>query len=299
MPRATSIDAWFAAGSAGILSVVIPAHNEAETLDDTVAMLATALETAHIAHEIVVVNDNSTDGSADVLAALAARYATLRVIDNTPPNGFGLAVRAGLDACRGDAIAIVMADGSDDPTDLIKCYNKLNEGYDCVFGSRFIVGSRVIDYPRHKLIINRLANTFIQVLFHQRFNDFTNAFKIYRREVIAGAQPLLSHHFNLTVELPLKALIRGYNFAIVPISWQNRKHGVSKLRIREMGSRYLFIVLYCFLEERLSRGDYKRREGILSRQPAGEDRPTDLSGHDQGAIGVRAGLPAAERRTRS
>ena len=105
-------------------------------------MLTTALESAHIAHEIVVVNDNSTDGSSDVLAALAARYGTLRVIDNAPPNGFGFAVRAGLDACRGDAIAIVMADGSDDPADLIKYYNKLKEGYDCVFGSRFIVGSR-------------------------------------------------------------------------------------------------------------------------------------------------------------
>ena len=259
MLQATSTGAWLAAGTAGILSVVIPAHNEAETLDATVSMLTTALETAHIAHEIVVVNDNSTDGSGDVLAALAARYGTLRVIDNAPPNGFGFAVRAGLDACRGDAIAIVMADGSDDPADLIKYYNKLNEGYDCVFGSRFIVGSRVIDYPIHKLILNRLANTFIQVLFRQRFNDFTNAFKIYRREVIAGVQPLLSYHFNLTVELPLKALIRGYNFAVVPISWQNRKHGISKLRIREMGSRYLFIVLYCFIEKQLSRGDYRRR----------------------------------------
>jgi len=259
MLRATSIDAWLAAGTAGILSVVIPAHNEAETLDATVSMLTTALETAHIAHEIVVVNDNSTDGSGDVLAALAKRYSTLRSIDNPPPHGFGFAVRAGLDACRGDTIAIVMADGSDNPEDLIKYHNKLNEGYDCVFGSRFIVGSRVIDYPIHKLILNRLANTFIRLLFRQRFNDFTNAFKLYRREVIAGLQPLLSYHFNLTVELPLKALIRGYSFAIVPISWQNRKHGISKLRIREMGSRYLFIVLYCFLEKQLSRGDYKRR----------------------------------------
>jgi dolichol-phosphate mannosyltransferase len=255
--RAT--DAWLAAGTAGLLSVVIPAHNEAETLDATISMLIRTLEAAHIAHEIVVVNDNSTDGSGDILAALAARYATLRAIDNAPPNGFGFAVRAGLDACRGDAIAIVMADGSDDPADLIKYYNKLNEGYDCVFGSRFIVGSRVSDYPIHKLVLNRLASTFIQVLFRQRFNDFTNAFKIYRREVIAGVQPLLSHHFNLTVELPLKALIRGYSFAIVPISWKNRKHGISKLRIQEMGSRYLFVVLYCFLEKQLSRVDFRRR----------------------------------------
>jgi dolichol-phosphate mannosyltransferase len=259
MPAATSTDAWLAAGSPGILSVVIPAHNEAETLDSTVSVLTTVLETAQIAHEIVVVNDHSTDGTSDVLAALAGRYDTVRTIPNASPNGFGFSVRAGLDACRGDAIALVMADGSDDPADLIKCYNKLNEGYDCVFGSRFIAGSRVIGYPIHKLILNRLANGLIRVLFRQRFNDFTNAFKIYRREVIAGVQPLLSPHFNLTAELPLKAIIRGYSFAIVPISWRNRKHGISKLRIREMGSRYLFIVLYCLLEKQLSRGDYRRR----------------------------------------
>ena len=261
MLQGRSTGDWLAAGTAGILSVVIPAHNEAETLDATVSMLTTALETAHIAHEIVVVNDNSTDGTDDVLVALARRYGTVRVVDNAAPNGFGFAVRAGLDACHGDAIAIVMADGSDDPADLITYHNKLKEGYDCVFGSRFIRGGRVIDYPIHKLILNRLANTFIQVLFRQRFNDFTNAFKIYRREVIAGLQPLLSYHFNLTVELPLKALIRGYSFAVIPISWENRKHGISKLKIREMGSRYLFIVLYCFIEKQLSRGDYRRRSG--------------------------------------
>ena len=259
MAQAPSTDAWVAAGALGVLSVVIPAHNEAESLEATVATLVTALETAGIKHEILIVNDNSADNSSVVLADLAGRFVTVRSIDNRPPNGFGFAVRAGLDAFRGDVVAIVMADGSDAPEDLIKCYRLLGEGYDCVFGSRFIAGSQVIDYPIHKLILNRLANLFIRILFQQRFNDFTNAFKIYRREVIAGLQPILSHHFNLTVELPLKALIRGYSFAVVPISWQNRKAGISKLNIREMGSRYLFIILYCFIEKQLSRGDYRRR----------------------------------------
>jgi dolichol-phosphate mannosyltransferase len=259
MAQAPSTDAWVAAGAPGLLSVVIPAHNEAESLEATVATLVTALETAGIKHEILIVNDNSTDNSSVVLSDLAGRFATVRSIDNRPPNGFGFAVRAGLDAFRGDVVAIVMADGSDAPEDLIKCYRLLGEGYDCVFGSRFIAGGRVIDYPIHKLILNRMANTFIRILFRQSFNDFTNAFKIYRREVIAGLQPILSHHFNLTVELPLKALIRGYSFAVVPISWQNRKAGISKLNIREMGSRYLFIILYCFIEKQLSRGDYRRR----------------------------------------
>lgn len=259
MAQAASTDGWVAAGAPGVLSVVIPAHNEAESIEETVATLVAALDEAGISHEILIVNDNSTDNSSAVIAALAGRYATVRSIDNTPPNGFGFAVRAGLDAFRGDVVAIVMADGSDAPADLVKCYRLLGQGYDCVFGSRFIAGGQVHDYPIHKLILNRLANTFIRILFRQRFNDFTNAFKMYRREVIAGLQPLLSHHFNLTVELPLKAIIRGYRFAVVPISWQNRKAGVSKLRLREMGSRYLFIVLYCFIEKQLSRGDYRRR----------------------------------------
>jgi dolichol-phosphate mannosyltransferase len=155
-------------------------------------------------------------------------------------------------------VAVVMADGSDSPEDLLKYYRKVQEGYDCVFGSRFIQGGSVVDYPRHKLLLNRMANGFIRLLFGLNFNDITNAFKCYRREVINGIQPLISPHFNLTVEMPLKALVRGYSYAVVPITWTNRAAGVSKLKIKEMGSRYLFIVLYLWLEKHLARGDYHR-----------------------------------------
>ena len=249
---------WVTAGVANLFSIVIPARNESKNLKVVVPALLTALDSAGINHEILVVNDGSTDDTRDVLVELAACYANVRFIDNPPPNGFGLAVRSGLANFRGHAVAIVMADGSDDPADLVKYYAKLQEGYDCVFGSRFIVGSKLIDYPTHKLIINRLASLFIRVLFQLRYNDVTNAFKCYRRIVIAGVEPILSHHFNLTVELPLKAIIRGYSFAVIPISWTNRTSGFSKLKIHEMGSRYLFIVLYCFFERLLSRGDYRR-----------------------------------------
>lgn len=260
---------WVAEGIPGLCSVVIPAHNEAESLAAHVPTLVATLQAAGIEHEILVVNDNSSDATREVLAKLSAQYPSVRFIDNAPPNGFGLAVRAGLENFRGEAVAIVMADNSDDPADIVKYHAKLREGYDCVFGSRFMAGSRLIDYPTHKLILNRLANLFISALFQLRYNDTTNAFKCYRRTVIAGLQPLLSHHFNLTVELPLKAIIRGYNFAVIPISWTNRTSGISKLRIREMGSRYLFIVLYCFIERLLSRGDYRRR-------PAAEGQATSV-----------------------
>jgi dolichol-phosphate mannosyltransferase len=179
-------------------------------------------------------------------------------VQNPGPHGFGRAITLGLDAMTGDAAVIFMADESDDCRDVVRYWEKLNEGYDCVFGSRFMKGGGTIDYPPIKLFMNRLANSFVRCLFRHGLNDTTNAFKAYRREVIDGIRPILSPHFNITVELPLKAIVRGYNFAVIPITWRNRRHGVAKLKIKEMGSRYLFIVLYVWLEKYFSRGDYKK-----------------------------------------
>lgn len=241
------------------LSVVVPARDEEGSIAETVNDIATALAREAIAFEIVVVDDGSTDRTAACIRQLMEHRPEVRLVSNTGRHGFGIAIRAGLAQATGDALAIMMADGSDSPQDLVQYYRKLQEGYDCAFGSRFIRGSRIVDYPVHKLAINRLANWFIRVLFGLRYNDITNAFKCYRRPAIEGMQPLLSPHFNLTVEMPLKAIVRGYSYAVVPISWTNRKSGISKLKIKEMGSRYLFIVLYVWLEHHLSRGDYLRQ----------------------------------------
>ena len=242
------------------LSVVIPAYNEEGTVAETVNEIVSTLDAERIEHEVIVVDDSSTDGTAAVVERIAAEHPQVRCLPSPYENGFGFAVRAGLETFEGDAVAIVMADGSDSPRDLVSYQRLLEEGYECAFGSRFVHGSKVSDYPRSKLIMNRIVNWGIRALFRHGYNDTTNAFKAYRREVIENVQPFLSHHFNLTVELPLKAVVRGYSYGIVPISWANRKAGVSKLRLNEMGSRYLFIVLYVFLEHHLSRGDY-RREG--------------------------------------
>lgn len=242
------------------LSVVIPARDEEGSIAPTIADVAEALTTDRIPFEIVVVDDGSTDGTPARVRQSIERYPSVRLVSNPGPHGFGLAVRAGLAQAAGEAIAVMMADGSDSPEDLVRYYRKIEEGYDCAFGSRFIKGSRIVDYPLHKLAINRMANRFIALLFRLRYNDITNAFKCYKRSAIDGMQPLISPHFNLTVEMPLKAIVRGYSYAVVPISWTNRKSGISKLKIKEMGSRYLFIVLYLWLERHLSRGDYLRRQ---------------------------------------
>ena len=241
------------------LSIVIPAYNEEESITETIDQIEEAFSKVNIDHEIYVVNDNSKDNTLQVLEQLTKKYPALTYGTNLCPNGFGYAVRYGLERYSGDCVAVMMADLSDSPYDLIRYYTTMVEGnYDCVFGSRFIKGGKVIDYPFVKKVINRIANFIIKVTMRIKYNDTTNAFKLYKREVIDGVKPILSPHFNLTIELPLKAIIRGYSYTVVPNSWTNRKYGVSKLKIKEMGSRYFFILVYCFVEKYFSRGDFKR-----------------------------------------
>ena len=244
------------------LSAIIPAHNEEGSIAETVRGLYATLEEEKIDYEILVVNDHSSDHTEAILLELETHIPKLRHINNPPPNGFGYAVRCGLDNFSGDCVAVVMADASDLRSDLVKFYRKMIQGnYDAVFGSRFMTGGKTVDYPWLKLVINRIANTFIQILFGLNYNDVTNAFKLYKRETIEGLGPFLAPHFNLTVELPLKTIVRHYSYTWVANTWINRKTGKSKLSIKEMGSRYLFIVLYCLIEKLLTRGDYRKEVG--------------------------------------
>lgn len=247
------------------LSVVIPAQNEEGSVGETVEGVTAVLDREGIDYEVVVVDDGSSDSTAAVVEAIGATNPRVRCHPSHYEKGFGMAIRAGLDVFEGDAVVITMADASDDPEDLVRYHRILEEGWDCAFGSRFVPGAQVHDYPRLKLTINRLANWFIRVLFRHRYNDTTNAFKGYRREVIETIQPLLSKHFNLTVEMPLKAIVRGHSYEVIPTNWTNRTSGEAKLAMKEMGSRYLFIVLYVWLEHTLSRGDYR----VGQSQPRG------------------------------
>ena len=241
------------------LSVIIPARNEADNLKECVAEICKELTHNSIDFEILVIDDGSTDNTVDTIKEINQSISSVKCIRNLGDNGFGRAVRIGLDNFSGDAVAIMMADRSDSPKDLVAYWRNLQQGIDCVFGSRFIQGSRVLDYPFVKLVANRIVNTMIRFAFKINCNDTTNAFKMYRREVIDGCKPFISPHFNLTVEIPLKAIIRGYSWKVIPISWKNRTKGVAKLKLREMGSRYFFIIAYLWLEKYFSRGDYFKK----------------------------------------
>jgi dolichol-phosphate mannosyltransferase len=246
------------------LAVVIPARDESGCIASTVEHLHLELRLAGIEHEIIVVDDGSTDGTWEILQDVAVRIPEVVPVRNEGLHGFGRAIQRGLDALTADAVVIMMADESDDCRDVVRYWRKLQEGLDCVFGSRFVKGGGVIDYPRLKYVLNRWANLFIRLVFGIGLNDTTNAFKAYRREVIEGCRPFLAPHFNLTVELPLKAIVRGYSWTTIPITWRNRRTGVAKLKIGEMGSRYFFIVAYVWLEKYFSRGDYRRQPAPLA-----------------------------------
>jgi len=247
-----------AASDLKLLSIVIPAKDEEGCVASTVEHLHVELRIQKIPHEIVVVDDGSEDRTWSILQELQTRIPTLAPTQNPGPHGFGRAIVWGLNQMKGDAVVIMMADESDDVCDVVRFWQLLNEGYDCVFGSRFMKGGGVIDYPRFKLFLNRLANRFLQVLFGVKHNDITNAFKAYRRTTIDGCRPLIAPHFNLTVEIPLKAIVRGYKWTSMPNTYRNRRSGMPKLKLKEMGSRYLFICLYIWLEKHLSRGDYRK-----------------------------------------
>lgn len=242
-----------------LLSIVIPARDEEGSIGSTVEQLHRELRLQGVPHEIVVVDDGSTDRTWELLQELRQSIPLLKPVQNAGLHGFGRAVIRGLDTMSGDAVVIMMADESDDCHDVARYWQELNRGYDAVFGSRFIAGGATIDYPRLKLVLNRIANMALMLIFGIRLNDTTNAFKAYRREVIDGCRPLISPHFNLTVELPLKTIVRGYTWTTIPTIWRNRRSGSAKFKFKEMGSRYLFICFYVWLEKYLSRGDYRRK----------------------------------------
>ncbi|MDG2128806.1 MAG: glycosyltransferase family 2 protein [Fuerstiella sp.] len=260
------------------LSIVIPAYNEEQNIGLCLTELRQVVRDEHqIPYEIIVVNDNSSDGTERVVREHMEVDFGVRIVNRTTLGGFGRAIRSGLEAVAGDVVVICMADLSDDPQDVVAYYRKINEGYDCVFGSRFIPGSRVDKYPVVKLFVNRIVNTCIRVLFWTRFNDLTNAFKAYRTSVIRDCGPFRSSHFNITLELSLSALIRNYNIAQIPISWRGRTWGASNLRIREMGRRYLCTVLMFYFQRMLIRDDVVAEQ--LANQKHWRDHHDEIDDH--------------------
>lgn len=226
----------------GLASIVIPAYNEGETLGRTIEDLVAALRAAGTSFEIVIVNDGSKDNTGEVIAALQAAHPEVKGFYNAPRHGYGYAVRKGIDSAKGDAVAIVMADGSDSPADLLRYLDLIAQGHDCAFGSRFGGGAVVENYPWLKRIVNRAGNYMLARLAGSDYDDFTNGFKAYRREVLEQMQPLRSGQFNLTVEMSMKAVRSGARFAVTPNDWRQRDAGASSFSVVKQSLLYLMTI---------------------------------------------------------
>ena len=229
------------------LSIIMPIRNEKENIVQTLNILKDELK--QIDYELVIINDFSTDNSLELVESQKKNYPQVSLFNNET-KGLGGAIVLGIKKSRGNLICIMMSDLSDNINDLQKYYKlKQDENVDAIFGSRFISGSKINGYPKKKLILNRIFNFFTKLIFFSDYNDFTNAFKIYKKKAILETFPLVSESYNIFLEIPLKIISRKLKYKIIPISWEDRKSGKSKFVIKELGSKYLFTLLYCWLEK--------------------------------------------------
>ncbi len=245
------------------ISIIIPVYNEELLIKSTIENIHSSLNRLSIIHEIIVIYDTCQDNTESILKNLQKNNSYLTVEKNKGLKGFGNSIQHGIEIARGEYVVLMMGDGCDDPEDLIRYYKKAEEGFDAVFGNRFMRGGSIIDYPLFKLLLNRLINFIICVLFYTTYSDTTNAFKLYRRNVILKLKPYVSVHYNITVELPIKIMTRGFNYAVLPNSWKNKSGLLTRLKVTKMANRYWFSILYCLLEKLFLGVDYKKNEENL------------------------------------
>ena len=230
-----------------MLTIIIPLRNEYDNLGEIVNLVNAKLK--DINFELLFINDYSTDKTFEKGELISKQDSRYKIYDNKK-RGLGGAINLGIKKSSGEFVSIMMADLSDDVEDLVKYYNIIKkENLDAVLGSRFIKGSKIEDYPFNKLFLNRIFNYAVKIFFFSDYNDFTNAFKIYKKSSLTSILPLVSESFNIFLEIPLKIISRNYKYKIIPISWKNRKKGKAKFKINELRSKYLFTFLYCLLEK--------------------------------------------------
>tara|TARA_B100000123_G_scaffold262742_1_gene231105 strand:+ start:407 stop:1123 length:717 start_codon:yes stop_codon:yes gene_type:complete len=230
------------------LSIVIPVYNEDKQLHNTVKKI-NKISKRIKDYEIVFIDDFSTDNTKQIIKKSIRSNKKIKYYKNIK-KGLGSAIGLGINKSTKKFVCIFMCDNSDDLSDLMEYYKIINKNnLDAVLGSRFLKNSRITNYPILKMVLNRIFNYIVKIIFLSNYNDFTNAFKIYKKKTLKELMPIVSDHFNVFLELPLKIIIRKYKYKIIPISWKGRKIGVSKFKISELGSMYIFTLLYCFIEK--------------------------------------------------
>ena len=230
------------------LSIIIPVYNEGKNLEKTVNNLRKIKKNIK-KFNLIFIDDFSTDNTLNILNKLSKKYSFIKIHKNKK-KGLGSAIEEGIKRSNFNYVAVFMADSSDSINDLNRYYKTIStKKYDAILGSRFIKDSKIKDYPFFKYFLNRIFNNFVKLIFFSDYNDFTNAFKIYKKSVLKELLPIVSENFNVFLEIPLKIISRKYTYKIIPISWQNRRVGKSNFKIKELSSMYIFTLIYCVIEK--------------------------------------------------
>jgi len=218
------------------LSIIIPAHNEEESIAQVIARIE---EKISLAHEIVVVNDHSCDRTADIVKDLSMQYKNnIRLVENLGNAGFANALMTGFTNTNMDIVVPVMADLCDDIDTINRMYEKALEGFDVICGSRYMRGGIRLGGSRLKGFLSSFAGRSLYYLLGIPTHDIANAFKMYRKKVIDDIE-LKAKGFDISMEIPLKAHYSGYKITEVPTVWRERTKGKSSFKIFKLLPDYL------------------------------------------------------------
>jgi dolichol-phosphate mannosyltransferase len=224
------------------ISIILPTRNETDGIAKCINKISDTLEKQNLTYELLIMDDESTDGTKDVVAKLSGSNKNIRLVNRSPPYGFGYSIRDGIQMANGKMAAIMMADLSDNPAFLASMKERIDTGCDCVNGSRFLKGSKITGYSTVKYISNRMFNIAVMAGFFTGVTDTSNNFKAFRTDK-AKKVTLDSRGFEVGAELMLKMLINGMNICEVPVTWEDRASGTAKFRLRNNFIKYFLLFL--------------------------------------------------------
>jgi len=217
------------------LSVVVPAHNEQENIAEVIHKIEGFLK---IEHELLVVNDHSTDKTPEIVLGLARQYPNLKLVSNPLEGGFANALRTGFSNVKTEVVIPVMADLCDDLATIEAMFEKINDGYDVVCGCRYTGKGARLGGSRVKGFLSRLGGRSIHYLSGIPTYDIANAFKMYRKKAIESID-IKAGSFEVSMEMALKAYYAGFKITEVPTVWRERTKGKSNFKVFKLLPGYL------------------------------------------------------------
>jgi glycosyltransferase involved in cell wall biosynthesis len=230
----------------GTLSILLIAHNEERAIAAMLEGLSAKYDREML--ELIVVDDASSDRTAEIARGFAARNSKIRVVQRTPPRGVGRALRTGFSAISPRAeFALSMDSDFVENIDQVRLLIDAMEKGNCdgVIGSRFVEGGQVVHYPLLKRAMNRLFHAVVKILFRVKQNDLTNNFKLYRAQIFRSL-PWQSNDFAMNAETGLLPILAGYRLVEVPVVWVDRdpQMGASKFGLLKHGGGYMGVILH-------------------------------------------------------